>query len=153
MRLLTRPNSDQASDSVPFDTCQPSTRLCSSLLGAAFLSVALLPASAGAQGLSTARFEELCRHRISAAWREVGQWLCPAYLRGLIDGARLQAAHTAGPGDDPRRLMQFCMSEAVTIDDALGAVIGYIDANPDSRQQPAAATVYVAFATRWPCTP
>ena len=137
----------------------PPVRMRSSLLGATLLLAAVLPMPVHAQGLSTtpglstARFEELCRHRVSAAWREVGQWLCPAFVRGLIDGARLQAAHTAGVGGDPRRLMQFCITDAVTVDDALGAVIGHIDTHPESRREPAAATVYIALAATWPCPP
>ena len=128
-----------------------SARCSRALLGALLaLATGTLPVSA--QGLSTARLDELCRRRTSVAWREAGQWLCPAYLRGMIDGARLQAVHTAGMAGDPRRLMQFCVTEAVTVDEALGAVIGYIDAHPESRQAPAAATVYVALAARWPCT-
>src|SRR3954469_23696698 len=73
---------------------------------------AAMPACA--QGLSTERLDELCRDPASELWREVGQWLCPAYIRGLIGGARLQALYVAGKIDGHRDLMQFCVPEHST---------------------------------------
>ena len=107
---------------------------------------------AGAQGLSTERLVELCRDPASALWREVGQWVCPSYIRGLIDGARLQAIHTAGV-ENHRKVMQVCVPESASAADALGAVLRHVEATPESRGAPAAATVYVAPAEAWPCPP
>ena len=121
-------------------------------------AVALLLLAAGAptmpanaQGFSTERLDELCRDPNSDAWREVGQWLCPAYIRGLIDGARLQALYLAGKVEGHRSLMQFCVPEGATAQEAIDAVLRFIAAHPGSRTEPAAATVYVALAATWPC--
>lgn len=121
---------------------------------AAALMVAscVTPPPARAQGLLTESLHELCRDPKSALWREVGQWLCPAYIRGLIDGARLQALYVAGKIDGHRDLMQFCVPEHSTAQEAIGAVLAYIAAHPESRSDPAAKTVYVALAAAWPCT-
>ena len=82
------------------------------------LAASLLVAPASAQGLSTERLVELCRDPASAAWRDIGQWMCPSYIRGIIDGARLQAMHTAGNVEEHRRLMQFCVPETASGADA-----------------------------------
>ena len=74
----------------------------------------------------------------------------PADLRGLVDMDRLQEVHVAGPGQD-HRLMQFRVTETATIDSALGAVLSTIAAHTESRQVPAAGTVYRGLATNWPC--
>jgi hypothetical protein len=122
------------------------------LLGAmVLLSTSAGMAPARAQGLSTERLVELCRDPASALWRDVGQWLCPAYIRGLIDGARLQAIHAAGGIEGHRGLMQFCVPESASAEAAIDAVLAYVRAVPESRRQPAAATVYVALAAAWPC--
>lgn len=113
-------------------------------------SLAALPSRA--QGLTTETLDELCRDPASELWRDVGQWLCPAYIRGLIDGARLQAMYVAGKIEGHRDLMQFCVPENSTAQEAIGAVLAYIGANPESRSDPAAKTVYVALAAAWPCT-
>src|SRR4051812_33918593 len=108
---------------------------------------------ARAQGLSTESLHELCRDPKSEAWREVGQWLCPAYIRGLIDGARLQALYVAGKIEGHGSLMQFCVPESATAQEAINAVLRFIAAHPESRREPAAATVYIALAAAWPCPP
>lgn len=124
------------------------------LVGAvAILSAGALAIPARAQGLSTERLVELCRDPASDLWRDIGQWLCPAYIRGLIDGARLQAIHIAGSTEGHRKLMQFCVPESASAQDAIEAVLRYAEANPQSRREPAAATVYVALAAAWPCKP
>ena len=104
-----------------------------------------------AQGLSTERLDELCRDPASEAWREIGQWLCPAYIRGLIDSARLQALHVAGSVEGHRRLMQFCEPEHSSPRETIDAVLHYIAEHPESRSMPAARTVYIALAAAWPC--
>ena len=109
-------------------------------------------APAQAQGLSTERLVQLCRDPASDLWRDIGQWLCPAYIRGLIDGARLQAISIAGV-EGHRRIMQFCVPESASGQDALDAVLAYVRIAPESRREPAAATVYVALAAAWPCKP
>ena len=60
------------------------------------LAAILTAPPAEAQGLSTDRLVQLCSDPASDLWRDIGQWLCPSYIRGLIDGARLQAIHSAG---------------------------------------------------------
>jgi hypothetical protein len=118
---------------------------------AALLLASALVLPARAQGLSTERLVEFCRDPTSAVWRDIGQWLCPAYIRGLIDGARLQAIHTAGGVEGHRRLMQFCVPESASAEAAIKAVLTYVRHMPESRREPAAATVYVALAAAWPC--
>ena len=68
----------------------------SAVIVAVLLLESTLVLPARAQGLSTERLVEFCRDATSAVWRDIGQWLCPAYIRGLIDGARLQAIHIHG---------------------------------------------------------
>jgi Ssp1 endopeptidase immunity protein Rap1a len=120
---------------------------------AVFLLASALVLPARAQGLSTERLVEFCRDPASAVWRDIGQWLCPAYIRGLIDGARLQAIHTAGGVEGHRRIMQFCVPENADARAAIDAVLTHVRHMPESRREPAAATVYVALAAAWPCRP
>ena len=49
--------------------------------------------------------------------------------------------------------MQFCVPESAGGQDAIDAVLAYVRIVPESREQPAAATVYVALAAAWPCRP
>jgi Rap1a immunity proteins len=125
----------------------------SGVIVAALLLASALVLPARPQGLSTERLVEFCRDPGSAVWRDIGQWLCPAYIRGLIDGARLQAIHTAGGVEGHRRLMQFCVPETADARAAIDAVLTYVRTTPESRWEPAAATVYVALAAAWPCKP
>jgi Rap1a immunity proteins len=115
------------------------------------LTIGAIATPVHAQGLSTERLDELCRDPASEAWREIGQWLCPAYIRGLIDGARLQALHVAGSVEGHRQLMQFCVPEHSTAQEAIDAVLRFIKAHPESQGQPAAGTVSIALAAAWPC--
>ena len=125
----------------------------SAVIVAGLLLANALVLPARAQGLSTERLVEFCRDPTSALWRDIGQWLCPAYIRELIDGACLQAIHTAGGVDGHRRLMEFCVPENASAEPAIAAVLAYVRTAPESRREPAAATVYVALAMAWPCQP
>lgn len=104
-----------------------------------------------AQGLPTSSFVELCSDPTSDKWRSVGQWLCTSFVRGVIDGARLQALHIAGSVEGHTKLMQFCVPETVTADEAIGAVLQHLERAPELRGAPAAATIFSALAARWPC--
>ena len=90
------------------------------MIGRALVLAQGLSLPAGAQGLSTKRLMEFCGDPASA-FGEVGQWVCPSYIRGLIDGARLQAIHTAGA--ESHRRMQVCVPESASAADALAAVL------------------------------
>jgi hypothetical protein len=123
------------------------------MIGLAVVLAGGLSLPASAQGLSTERLVEFCRDPSSAIWREVGQLVCPSYIRGLIDGARLQAIQTAGSIEDHRAQLRFCMPESASAADAIAVVLRYVEGPPESRREPAAATVYVALAAAWPCNP
>jgi hypothetical protein len=97
------------------------------------LTASLSPRPARAQGLSTERLVEWCRDPASTVWREVGQWVCPSYIRGLIDGARLQAIHVTGV-EGHRRVMRFCVPESASAQDAIDAVVRYVESAPGSRR-------------------
>jgi hypothetical protein len=91
------------------------------MIGRALVLAQGLSLPAGAQGLSTKRLWSSAAIRRSP-YGEVGQWVCPSYIRGLIDGARLQAIHTAG-AESHRRIMQVCVPESASAADALAAVL------------------------------
>jgi hypothetical protein len=58
----------------------------------------------------------------------------PPCIRGLIDGARLQALQVAGSIEDHRALMRFCVPESASAADAIAAVLRYVEDTPESRR-------------------
>ena len=110
---------------------------------------AVLPAAA--QGLTAERLHQLCHDRASSDWERIGQWLRPAYIRGIVDGARLQAFHVTGLMATNQRVMQFCEPPRTTADAAIDVVVRYIETRPESRPLAVAAVVYEALSAEWPC--
>lgn len=104
------------------------------------------------QGLTADRLYRLCHDRSSPDWNGPGQWVCPAYIRGLIDGARLQAFHVTGSAETYRRVMPFCEPPGTSMDAAIDVVMHFIETRPESRPLSAAATIYEAFSAAWPCS-
>lgn len=107
--------------------------------------------AASAQGLSTQRYLDLCRDRTSSAWNEIGHWLCPTYLRGLIEGATLQALQAIGSVEAARAVRTICEPAESTADAAITIVVVYAGQRPATHQQPIEATAYRALAEAWPC--
>ncbi|GLS42701.1 Rap1a/Tai family immunity protein [Methylobacterium brachythecii] len=120
-------------------------------------AAAILVASSGslgsvrAEGLTAGRLYDICHDRTSADWDRIGQWLCPSYLRGIVDGARLQAFHVTGSMETYKRVMQFCEPAGSTYDAAIGVVVKFIEARPETRPLSAAGVAYEAFSAEWPC--
>lgn len=109
------------------------------------------PASAQEQGLTADRLYQFCHDRRSQDWERIGQWLCPAYIRGIVDGARLQAFHVTGSMETYKSVMQFCEPPGTTYDTAIMVVTRFVELKPESRPDSAAVTVYEALSAAWPC--
>lgn len=107
-----------------------------------------------AQHLTGERLYQICRDRTSAEWKEAGHWVCPSYIRGIIDGARLQALRDVGGSipEHTRRLM-ICDPATATGDEAIAIVVRFLDARPETRRLPAAVVVFQALGEAWPCKP
>ncbi|WP_375466172.1 Rap1a/Tai family immunity protein [uncultured Methylobacterium sp.] len=121
-------------------------------LGLIPLLAAPLPGSA--QVLTGERLYQICRERTSAEWREAGHWICPSYIRGIIDGARLQALRSAGGSiPDHVKTLMICDPPTATGDEAITFVVRYLEALPEARSLPAAVVVFRGLGEAWPCKP
>ena len=100
-----------------------------------------IPALAAAQGMGTYYngngMLEQCRNPSSP----ISFW----YAAGVKD------ALSALRAVDPDSLMQNCSSLSVTAGQARDVMCKYIEDNPDSRTDAAAALAWVAFHEAWPC--
>lgn len=117
----------------------------------ALLITLAVPGPTQGQGLTTERIYQLCYDRTSSEWQQ-GKLVCPAFIRGIIDGARLQGLRDAGGSiSDHTRLLKICDPPTATGDEALNIVMRFVEARPESRPLPAAVTVYEASGVAWRC--
>ena len=115
-----------------------------------FTAFAATPA-AQAQGLSTERIHQLYHDRSAPEWQQ-GRLVCPSFIRGIIDGARLQAIRDAGGSiPDHTRLLKICDPPTATGEEALNIVLRFVEERPASRLLPGAVTVFQALGRAWPC--
>lgn len=103
------------------------------------LLVALLAAApARAETLTADLFVRLCSDRTSKLWADTGELVCPSYLRGLIEGARMSEIRTALAAGDGRGVRAFCEPPGAGAGDAIEIVVRAITAHPESRGEPVA---------------
>lgn len=130
---------------------EPARALGKVLAAVLFISLGAM-ATAGAQGLTGERLYQICRDRTSAEWQEAGHYLCPGYIRGIIDGARLQALRDAkGSIPDHFKTLMICDPPTATGDEAIDIVVRFLEAQPEMRPLPAAVVVFQALGAAWPC--
>jgi hypothetical protein len=109
---------------------------------------------AHAQHLTGERFYEICHDQASAEWQVAGQWVCPSFIRGLIDGARLQGVRdAAGAPEGQAHKPMICDPQTAAAQDAIMLVLRYLETRPESRPLPAAIVVSQALGEAWPCRP
>ncbi|MCJ2140269.1 Rap1a/Tai family immunity protein [Methylobacterium sp. E-066] len=108
--------------------------------------------TAHAQHLTGERFYEICHDQASTEWQVAGQRVCPSFIRGLIDGARLQVMRDAAgaPAGQAHRPM-ICDPQTASAQDAITLVLQYLEASPETRPLPAAVVVTQALGKAWPC--
>ena len=122
------------------------------MIDAPVVVTAVSPTSA--QDLTGERLYRICRDRSSAEWTEAGHYVCPGYVRGIIDGARRQALRDAGGSiPDYFKTLAICDPPTATADEAIGIVVCYFEARPEMLPKPAAASTFQALAEAWPCRP
>ncbi|WP_147725090.1 hypothetical protein [Methylobacterium sp. WL116] len=75
--------------------------------------------------------------------------MCPSFVRGVIDGARLQVLRDGGGSmSEHTRILLIRDPPTATGDQALDIVARFIDGRPESRPLPHAAVVFQALAPR-----
>lgn len=123
-------------------------------LGLALPIIAGMFGTARAQHLTGERFYEICHDQASTEWQVAGQWVCPSFIRGIIDGARLQAMRDAAgaPAGQAYRPM-ICDPQAASAQEAIAKVLRFIEARTEMRSLPAAVVVSQALGEAWPCKP
>lgn len=108
-------------------------------------------APARAETLTADLFGRLCADRTSKLWAETGQYVCPAYLRGLIEGARMSEIRAAAAQGDARGVRAFCEPSGAGAGEAIDVVVRAIAAHAESRTEPVAGIAYAALREAWPC--
>ena len=107
--------------------------------------------SAAAHDLTGARLVQLCGDRNSAEWEQRGQWICASYVRGVMDGIRVQAMSVAGSVETYERLVPICLPPGGTADEAIRIVVRHLEAKPELRSRGAGVVVFEALRAEWPC--
>ena len=129
-------------------------RLAGKALNLTLPIVAGMIGTARAQHLTGERFYKICHDPASAVWQVAGQWVCPSFIRGIIDGARLQVMRDAAgaPAGQAHKPM-ICDPQTASAQDAITLVLKYLEARPETRPLSAAVVVSQALGDAWPCKP
>lgn len=109
---------------------------------AAIAPLGLVPISAGASFYTGTQLYAICTaEKISESYIE-NTYECIAYITGAVDAFNTRR-------DQTRRLS--CIPSGVTISELRAATVGYLRDNPMKRDESAAALVFAATRTQWPC--
>lgn len=75
-------------------------------------------------------------------------------MRGIIDGARLQALRDAkGSIPEHFKTLAICDPRTATGDEAIDIVVRFLEVRPVTRLLLAAVVVFQSFGAAWPCKP
>lgn len=104
-----------------------------------------------AETLTADLFARLCADRGTQLWADTGQLVCPTYLRGLIEGARMAEIRAAMTTGEARGVRAFCEPPGAGAGEAIEIVVRAIAAHPESKPEPVAGIAYAALREAWPC--
>ena len=69
---------------------------------------------------------------------------CSLYLRGIIEGAQVQARAT-------KQQVLFCPPQGASVEQALDLLLKFMTEKPEERHRPVPALTAVALRAAWPC--